>query len=63
MKKNPLSLHINAEDFMPATAEEKQSLVVMRESVSFWKDGFRRLFKNKIAVCSLAVIVLIVIFA
>ena len=48
---------------MPATAEEKESLVIMRESVSFWKDGFRRLFKNKIAVCSLIVILIIVIFA
>lgn len=63
MKKNPLSLQLNADDFMPATADEKQSLVIMRESVSFWKDGFRRLFKNKIAVCSLAIIILIVIFA
>ena len=35
----------------------------MRESVSFWKDGFRRLFKNKIAVVSLIFILLIVIFA
>ena len=63
MKKNPLSLQLNADDFLPATSEEKESLVVMRESVSFWKDGFRRLFKNKIAVCSLIVIILIVIFA
>ena len=63
MKKNHLSLQLNAEDFMPATAEEKQSLVIMRESVSFWKDGFRRLLKNKIAMCSLIIILLIVIFA
>ena len=32
--------------------EEKQSLVVMRESVNFWKDGIRRLKKNKIAMVS-----------
>ncbi|MBO4693893.1 MAG: ABC transporter permease [Clostridia bacterium] len=63
MNKNPLSLHINADDFAPATADEKESLVILRDSVSFWKDGFRRLFKNKIAVCSLVVIVLIIIFA
>ena len=43
MKKNPLSLQLNAEDFLPASNEEKQSLVVMRESVNFWKDGLRRL--------------------
>ena len=48
IKKNPLSLQLNAEDFLPASNEEKQSLVVMRESVNFWKDGIRRLKKNKI---------------
>lgn len=63
MKKFPLSLHLNADDFLPATNEEKESLIVMRKSVSFWRDGFRRLFKNKIAVCSLFVIILIIIFA
>lgn len=35
----------------------------MRDSVSFWKDGFRRLRKNKIAMVSLAMILLIVVFA
>ena len=52
IKKNPLSLQLNAEDFLPASNEEKQSLVVMRESVNFWKDGIRRLKKNKIAMVS-----------
>ena len=36
IKKNPLSLQLNAEDFLPASNEEKQSLVVMRESVNNW---------------------------
>ena len=44
---------------MPASEEEKESLVVMRESVSFWKDGLRRLCKNKVAMVSLVVIILI----
>ena len=35
----------------------------MRESVNFWKDGLRRLRKNKIAMVSLIFIVLIMIFA
>ena len=53
MKKNPLSFQIDVspEDFLPASQEEKQSLVTMRESVSFWKDGFRRLKKNKQTYC------------
>jgi len=63
VKKTPLSLHLNVEDFVPASNEEKQSLVIMRESVNFWKDGMRRLRKNKIAMVSLFFIVLIMIFA
>ena len=61
MKENPISFQMkyNPEDFMPASEEEKESLVVMRESVSFWKDGLRRLCKNKVAMVSLVVIILI----
>lgn len=61
MKENPISFQMkyNPEDFMPASEAEKESLVVMRESVSFWKDGFRRLRKNKVAMVSLVVIILI----
>ena len=65
MKQNPISfqLKLNPEDFLPATDEEKQSQIIMRESVSFWKDGFRRLVKNKVAMVSLAVIILVMIFS
>ncbi len=63
MKKNPLSLQLKAEDFAPASQEEKENLNIMRESVNFWKDGLRRLRKNKIAMVSLLFIVLIMIFA
>ena len=63
LKKNPLSLQLNVDDFLPASQEEKQSLVVMRDSVNFWKDGLRRLRKNKIAMVSLVAIILIAIFA
>ena len=64
-KKNPLSLQLNLtpEDFLPASQNEKESLVIMRESVSFWKDGFRRLRKNKIAMVCIFVILVIMIFA
>ncbi len=65
MKENPLSfqLKLNPDDFLPASEEEKESLVVMRESVSFWKDGMRRLVKNKVAMASLAIIIIIMIFS
>lgn len=62
-KINPVSLHLKAEDFELASSEEKESLNIMRESVNFWADGLRRLRKNKIAMVSLAFIVLIMIFA
>jgi len=62
-KRNPLSFQLDVSDFLPADENEKQSLVVMRESVNFWKDGFRRLRKNKVAMISLTVIILIMIFA
>ena len=65
MKKNPLSLQLDLtpEDFLPASEDEKESLVIMRESVSFWKDGFRRLKKNKVAMVCIFVIAVIMIFA
>lgn len=54
-----LSFQLNADDFLPASVSEKESLVVMRKSVGFWKDGFRRLKRNKIAMASLVVVILI----
>lgn len=65
MKQNPLSFQskLNPEDFLPATEEEKQSQVIMRESVGFWKDGMRRLVKNKVAMVSFAVILIVMIFS
>lgn len=63
MKKIFPSLQLNLDDFAPATLDEKQSLVIMRESVNFWKDGFRRLRKNKIAMISLIFVIIIMIFA
>lgn len=61
MKKNPLSMHIDVDAFIPATAEEKKYLVQMRESSTFFRDGARRLRKNKVAMFSLIVIVLIIL--
>lgn len=65
MKQNPVSFQskLNPEDFLPATDEEKESLVVMRESVSFWKDGLRRLAKNKVSMVSIVIIIIIMIFS
>ena len=63
--RNPLSLQLKLtpEDFLPASEEEKQGMVIMRESVGFWKDGFRRLVKNKVAMASIFVILVVSVFS
>lgn len=65
MKQNPLSLQLKLDpaDFLPATEEEKEAQVILRESVSFWKDGMRRLSKNKVAMVSLVIIIFFMIFS
>ena len=62
-KKNPLSFQLNVDDFIPATEEERQSLTQLRPSVSFFKDGMRRLRKNKVAMVSFIVIIIIILLA
>lgn len=59
MNKKPFSMHVNVDDFIPATDEEKQYMVQMRPSTTFFKDGMKRLLKNKIATISLIVILVI----
>lgn len=63
MKKNVFSFQLKVDDFLPATDDEKLSLVQMRPSVSFFKDALNRLKKNKVAMVSLAVIIIIMILA
>jgi len=63
MKNNPFSLHVNMDDFLPATDAEKAYMVQMRPSTTFFKDGMKRLFRNKIATLSLIVIVLVTLAA
>ena len=60
-KKNLLSFQLNLKDFEKATDEEKLQQVRMSESTTFFKDGIRRLRKNKIAMISLSVILLVAI--
>jgi len=57
--KKLFSLHVDMEGFAPATEEEKAYMVQMRPSSTFFKDGVKRLLKNKVATLSLIIIVLI----
>ena len=62
-KKNPLSLQLDVSKFEKATDEEKFLQQRMRESTTFFKDGMRRLAKNKLAMACLIIVVLIVLIA
>ena len=61
MKKTPFSLHVNLDSFIPATEKDKEYMVQMRPSSTFFKDGVKRLIKNKVALVSLIVIVFITV--
>lgn len=63
MAKSPLSLRVDVEDFLPASEEEKAYMVQMRPSTTFFKDGCKRLIKNKVAFISLIAIVLITLLS
>ena len=60
-KKNPLSLQLDLSSFEKATDDEKFMQQRMRESTTFFKDGMRRLRKNKIAMICLCVLIAIVL--
>ena len=62
-KKNPLSFQLDLQSFEKATEEEKYMQQRMRPSTTFFKDGMRRLMKNKVSVVCLVVICLIVAIA
>ncbi len=57
--KKKFSFHVDLDSFIPATDAEKEYLVQMRPSSTFFKDGVKRLYKNKVAFVSFIVIALI----
>lgn len=63
MTNKKFSLHVDLDDFIPATEEEKAYMVQMRASSTFFKDGMKRLLKNKVATVSLIIIILITLAA
>ena len=54
-----LTMHVNVDDFLPASEEEKRYMVQMRPSSTFFKDGMKRLLRNRVATVSLIIIVII----
>ena len=71
MPKKMFTMHVDVDDmlpqkptldensFVPASAEEKEYMVQMRPSTTFFKDGVRRLKKNKVALVSFIIIVVL----
>lgn len=53
-------LKIEKELFTPLSAEEKKVNVTVRPSIGYWKDAWRRLKKDRMALVSLIVIIAIV---
>ena len=54
-----LSMQVNVEDLLPASEKEKEYMVKMRPSTTAFQDGVRRLKKNKVAMVSFGIIILI----
>ena len=72
IKKCPVSLQpdienllqeMTADDFAPASSQEKEDFIQDRQSVSYWKDAWRRLKKNVVAMVALGVIIFLFLFA
>ncbi|WP_027437074.1 ABC transporter permease [Lachnospira multipara] len=68
MSKNPFNNQIDMENFMAddfnqATDEEKAYVVQMRPSTTFFKDGVKRLLKNKVATVCFFIIIIITLAA
>ena len=51
-----------ADAFDPATSEEKENFIQDRRSVSYWKDAWRRLRKNTVAMVALVIIIKLSVF-
>ena len=62
-KKSPLSMQMDLSRFELATADEKRQQDRMRESTTFFKDGIRKLKKDKISISCLVVLAIIMIIA
>ena len=51
------------EDFASASSDEKESMVQMHKSVSYWQDAWRRFRKNHVSLGALFVFILILLFS
>ena len=54
---------LNSSDFAPATEAEKENMVEVRKSVSYWRDAARRFKKNTVSMVALGIFILVLLFA
>ena len=54
---------LTPDDFASASRQERDDFIQDRQSVSYWKDAWRRLKKNVVAMVALGVIVFLFLFA
>ena len=53
------TMHIDVDPFLPASEEDKAYMVQMRPSSTFFRDGVKRLLKNRVATVSFIIIIII----
>ena len=54
---------LSADDFLPASEQEKESIVYKHKSVSYWRDAARRFKANTVSMVALFVFILCLLFA
>ena len=55
--------NLNDSSFAPATESEKESMVEIRKSVSYWRDAARRFKRNTVSMVALVVFIVMLFFA
>ena len=61
MSKKIFSMHLDLDAFNPASDAEKEYMVQMRPSSTFFRDGCKRFVKNKVALVSLIIVAIITV--
>lgn len=63
MADKKFTMHVDVDQFLPASEQEKEYMVQMRPSSTFFRDGVKRLLKNKVATVSMIMVLLITLTA
>lgn len=61
--KNILSMQLDYSLFEEVSENQKAQIVKMRPQASFWRDGFKRLLKNPIAITCVVILAILVLMA